>query len=176
MDDLEKNSIKQFNIWALWYDKRPLNYLEFYLANKAVIRVLNPRQNSSVLDIGFGTGILLKLLSRLNKNLKLSGIDISEEMLKKAKEKFADSPNVELGLGSARKLPFKDNAFEYVTCVHSFHHHPDSEQSLKEMKRVTKPGGKVLIFELGLDGIIRRSFYKIENKLNNEGNVHRYTK
>lgn len=176
MDDLEKNSINQFNKWALWYDKKPINYLEFYLANKAVIRSLNPKQNSSLLDIGFGTGILLHLLSCLNRNLKLFGIDISEEMYKKAKEKFASCSNVELTLGSAQKLPFKDDVFDYVTCVHSFHHHQDSEQSLEEMKRVTKPGGKVLIFELGLDGIIRRSFYRIENKRNNEGNVHRYTK
>ncbi|GAF88545.1 unnamed protein product, partial [marine sediment metagenome] len=99
----------------------------------------------SILDVGVGTGILIEQVLPKNKSAHLFGVDISPEMVKKAKRKFKGKNNVSIALGSASKLPHKDNSFEFVTCVNSFHHHPDSIQSLEEMKRVLKPGGKVIL-------------------------------
>jgi demethylmenaquinone methyltransferase/2-methoxy-6-polyprenyl-1,4-benzoquinol methylase len=178
MKNQEVSIKKEFNKWAKTYDVMPCNYCNFYFTNKKVISVLNPKTGSSFLDVGCGTGILLEQLAKLNKDLELSGLDLSEEMLSVARQKLEKYFNVNLRLGSVAKLPFKDNYFDYVTCVHSFHHHPDSLKSLKEMKRVLKPGGKLLLADVSLDGPFRSLFQVFEQRLfpKRESDIQRYTK
>lgn len=174
MHKIDKINVKEFNRWSKVYDF-PLNHLNFFLANKKLLQLLNPQKNKALLDVGCGTGILLEQL--VERDLKLFGLDISEDMLTAAKNKFSGK-NVQLTEGSALKMPFKNNSFDYVTCVHSFHHHPDSLQSLKEMKRVIKKGGKVAIMDNFLDGFLRTFFHNAERKFfpKREGNIRRYTK
>ena len=176
MEDLEKNSIGQFNSWAKTYDSPSIYHFFFTHSNKAIVRLLPPTREVSILDVGTGTGILIEQVLLKNKSAYLFGIDISPEMVKKAKRKFQGKNNVTIALGSANKLPYKDNSFEFVTCANSFHHHPDSIQSLKEMKRVLKPAGKVILSDGCLDGFPRQFVFKIENSNNKEGKVYWYTK
>jgi ubiquinone/menaquinone biosynthesis C-methylase UbiE len=176
MEDLENNSINQFNSWAKTYDNPSIRYVFFTQSNKAIVKLLPQTLEVSILDIGTGTGILIEQVLLKNKSAHLFGIDISPEMVKKAKRKFQGKNKVTIALGSANKLPYKDNSFEFVTCANSFHHHPDSMQSLKEIKRVLKPGGKVILSDGCLDGFPRRFIFKIENNINMEGKVYRYTK
>jgi len=176
MNDSEKHSIIQFNKWAQTYDKNFISYYHFYYLNKQVTKLLNPQRGSSVLDIGFGTGLLLDQLLRSDKDLRLYGLDISEEMYKKAEAKFSGNPRVNLTLGSANKLPYADGAFDYVTCVHSLHHHADTQQSLKEMYRVLKPGGKVVVIDPSIDGFLRKIFLKLSVFVHNEKGTRHYTK
>ncbi len=172
----EENTLLQFNKWANFYDT-PVNYLTFYLANRKLLRLLNLQKANSILDVGCGTGILLEQLLKTGNDLQLFGLDISDTMLTVAKKKFSGT-NVQLTLGSAIHMPFKDNSFDFVTCVHSFHHHPDTLQSLKEMKRVVKKGGKVIILDNFLDGIFRKGFHNLERKLfpEREKDIQRFTK
>lgn len=174
----EHNTAHQFNKWAQTYDSNILSYYFFYWLNKSILRFLKPQSGSSLLDVGFGSGILLRQITEADATMMLDGIDISDEMLKKAKRKFMGNPHVKLYLGSATKLPFKTNTFDYVTCVQSFHHHPDSLQSMKEMYRVLKPNGKLLINDTSLDGPIRLFIHKTEQFLypERESNIFRYTK
>lgn len=176
MEDLEKNSISQFNSWAKTYDSPSIHHFFFTRSNKAIVKLLPQILEVSILDVGTGTGILIEQVLLKNKSAHLSGVDISPEMVKKAKSKFQEKNNVMIALGSPNKLPYKDNSFEFLTCANSFHHHPDSIQSLKEMKRVLKPGGKVILSDGCLDGFPRQFVFKIENNINKEGKVHRYTK
>jgi len=176
MEDLEKNSIGQFNSWAKTYDNPSIRHVFFTRSNKAIVKLLPQTLEVSILDVGTGTGILIEQALLKNKSAHLFGIDISPEMVKKAKRKFQGKNNVTIALGSVSKLPYKDNSFEFVTCANSFHHHPDSIQSLKEIKRVLKPGGKVILSDGCLDGFPRQFVFKIENSINKEGKVYRYTK
>ncbi len=176
MEDLEKNSIIKFNSWAKTYDSPSIYNLFLTRSNKAIVRLLPQTLEVSILDVGVGTGILIEQMLLKNKSAHLFGIDISPEMIKKAKRKFKGKSNVTIALGSAGKLPHKDNSFEFVTCVNSFHHHPDSIMSLKEMERVLKPGGKVILSDGCLDGFFRHTVFKIENSNSKEGKVYRYTK
>ena len=176
MEDLEKNSISKFNSWAKTYDSSSIHHFFFTRSNKAIVGLLPPTKEISILDVGVGTGILIEQVLLKNKSAHLFGVDIPSEMVKKAKRKFQGKNNVTIVLGSANKLPYKDNSFEFVTCANSFHHHPDSIQSLEEMKRVLKPGGKVILSDGCLDGFLRQFVFKIENSNNKEGKVYRYTK
>ena len=176
MEDLEKNSIIKFNSWAKTYDNSSIYHSFLTRSNKAIVKLLPQTLEISILDVGVGTGILLEQILPNNKSAHLFGVDNSPEMVKKAKRKFKGKNNVTIALGSANKLPHKNNSFEFVTCVNSFHHHPDSIQSLKEIERVLKPGGKVILSDGCSDGFFRHTVFKIESSNSKEGKVYRYTK
>lgn len=174
MDQLEKNSIKEFSKWADNYDN-PFTSITFRQTNAKIVKLVDPKQNSSLLDIGCGSGILIKYLLNTNRRMKLYGLDITPKMVKVAKRKFINDPSVKITLGSAIHIPYKDGSFDYVTCASSFHHHPDPLKSIKEMVRVLKPGGKLLILDMCIEGILRKMLFKIENTYHNEGKVFRLT-
>lgn len=172
MHQLEKNSINQFTRWADNYDN-PFTSITFQQTNSQIIKLFNPNPNSSLLDVGCGSGILIQKLLALKRNMQLYGLDITPRMVEVAKRKFRNDPNVEITLGSAIKMPYEDNSFDFVTCASSFHHHPDPLLSVKEMVRVLKPGGKLLILDMCIEGFLRKLLFKIENIYHNEGKVFR---
>jgi len=137
MDEIEQSSIKQFNQWAKWFDSPIFSYWQFYLSNKKALHMLDIKNDSSLLDIGCGTGILLKQAANLQTNIKLYGLDISAGMIEKAKQKLGEKAH--LRIASANKLPYHDNTFDYVTCCTSLHHHQNTQKSISEMYRVVKP-------------------------------------
>jgi len=172
MKNLEENSIKEFDRWAKTYDNF-FNHLFFSYSNKKIASLIKTIKKISTLDVGSGTGILIEQLISKN-NIEIYGLDLSPEMVKASRKKFSKNKNVEITLGSAVKMPFKNNSFDYITCSHSFHHHPNSHQSLKEMYRVLKPQGKIIILDASRDGIIQRLFCKIIDIF--EGKVFHYSK
>jgi ubiquinone/menaquinone biosynthesis C-methylase UbiE len=174
MDKIEQHSIKQFTKWAKNYDN-PLTSLTFQQTNSKIVKLLNPKTNSSLLDVGCGSGILIKKLLLLNRNMKLYGLDITPKMVEITKMKFKNDLLVEITLGSAIKMPYKDNSFDYVTCASSFHHHPDPTLSIKEMVRVLKPGGRLIILDGCIEGIFRKTLSQLENIYHNEGKTYKLT-
>lgn len=99
-----------------------------------------------ILDVGAGTGVLSLLLAELGHNV--TGVDIAEEMLEKAREKFNKSrlPGSFM-VGDAENLPFADQSFDVVFNRHVVWSLPDPEKAFKEWKRVLKPGGKLIIID-----------------------------
>jgi len=173
MQKLEIDSIKQFDLWAKFHQ---FFYLPFLLSNKEIVKIVNPLKETSVLDIGCGWGILLKELSLINRKLRLYGIDISPKMVSVAKLKFSSTEKVEIQVGSADKLPYKNNSFEYVTCILSFHHHPDSLNSLREMFRVLKPNGRLFLLDPFKGGFIAKFMNIVNAIIFQEKDIHIYSK
>jgi demethylmenaquinone methyltransferase/2-methoxy-6-polyprenyl-1,4-benzoquinol methylase len=101
--------------------------------------------NKTVLDLACGTGEISHLIE--NKTKMTVGLDYSLSMLKVAKEKNKKTIFVQ---GDALNLPFKDNSFDLVTVSLGLRHFDDLEKSLKEIKRVLKPEGKVRILEVSI--------------------------
>lgn len=101
--------------------------------------------NEIILDVGCGYGRLLKLLSKNAK--RVVGIDFSESLLEHTKQNLAGKDNVELYLMRAERMDFDDERFDYVLCLYStFGNMPGIELDvLKEMKRVCKKGGEIII-------------------------------
>ena len=98
-------------------------------------KFLNQKYDA-ILDVACGTGRFFKLYSG-----KVYGIDISEDMLKQARKK---KPFF-LKKADAEKIPFKDEMFDIVNTSQFIKHTPNYEKVIKEMTRVAKKGGKLII-------------------------------
>ncbi len=116
---------------------------------KQAISLLKQDNPSEILDIATGTGDFAITALRLNPE-KVTGIDISEGMLevgrKKLREKGLDD-KIELLSGDSEGLPFTDNKFDAVIVAFGVRNFENLEKGLRDMWRVLKPGGKVVILE-----------------------------
>ncbi|MCX6788176.1 MAG: methyltransferase domain-containing protein [Candidatus Kaiserbacteria bacterium] len=98
-----------------------------------------------VLEVAAGTGISTEFLrNALPKEVSILATDISEDMLKFARSKRGDLPNVSYAVADALALPFEDNRFDVVACQFGVMFFPDKKKGLEEMLRVCMPGGTVL--------------------------------
>jgi phosphatidylethanolamine/phosphatidyl-N-methylethanolamine N-methyltransferase len=110
----------------------------------AAVRHLDVTPNDSVLEVGIGTGLNLPLYP---PTCRLTGIDLSEEMLDKAIERAQKlaMPNVTLKVMDATSLDFGDNEFDKAVATYTISAVPDPVAVLREMRRVVKPGGLLVI-------------------------------
>ena len=112
-----------------------------------------------ILEVGVGTGISLPDYARRNR---LVGVDLSEPMLRKAKERVAefDLTHVEgLAVMDAEQLAFPDGCFDVVVAQYVITAVPNPETTLDEFARVLKPGGEiVLVNHIGAEAGLRRAF------------------
>ena len=105
---------------------------------------LNVQTTDSILEIGFGTGRLVRKLAKKARDGFVAGVDPSELMLHKAEKRtrrFRKKGRVELVLGEASALPWPDERFDKAAALHCFHFWADPEHDLAEVRRVLKPGG-----------------------------------
>ena len=113
---------------------------------KAIAELPRPAR-ATALDIGCGSGVYTEELLRLG--YATTGMDLSEEMIASCKRRFAGLPNiapaVHLQVGDVEHLPFEDASFNLVLCVGVLGYLIDDEQAVRELVRVVKPGGHVVI-------------------------------
>ena len=105
---------------------------------------LDPKEGERILDVACGDGVLsLKIAERC---CDVCGIDISEDVIENAKH-FAEREGIpcEFKVGSAEDLPYLDEHFDKIICSSSLEHFKDDVKALKEIYRVLKPYGKVVL-------------------------------
>jgi ubiquinone/menaquinone biosynthesis C-methylase UbiE len=101
-----------------------------------------------VLDVGCGTGYLLRLLAeRYPQATELAGIDAAPSMIETA-EQAADDRRMRFTVGVAEQLPFPDGAFDLVVSTTSFDHWTDQQAGLGECARVLARGGHLMLADL----------------------------
>lgn len=108
-------------------------------------------RKGKLLDIGTGPGWLLAAIRKTAPRIELAGMDISPSMIDKAKENIHETQqyhDIDLLVGSASKLPYKDNSFDCVVSTGSIHHWKDIGKGLTEIHRVLKKNGHALIYDL----------------------------
>ncbi len=110
----------------------------------AAVEQLALQRGDCVLEVGIGTGLNLPLYPA---TCRLTGIDLSQEMLDKAVERVQTlaMPNVILKVMDATSLSFGDNEFDKVVATYTISAVPDPVAVLREMRRVVKPGGILVI-------------------------------
>lgn len=110
----------------------------------AAIKYLGITRGESVLEVGIGTGLNLPLYSA---DCHLTGIDLSQEMLDKAVERVETlaMPTVRLKVMDATSMDFGDNEFDKAVATYTISAVPDPVAVLREMRRVVKPGGTIVL-------------------------------
>jgi ubiquinone/menaquinone biosynthesis C-methylase UbiE len=105
------------------------------------------KRDARLLDIGCGTGRLLRQLSIAHPALRLFGVDMSPPYVRAARNLLADVPDASLAAENAESLPYRDACFEVLTSVYLFHELPRAARRrvVAEMKRVIVPGGLLVV-------------------------------
>lgn len=127
---------------------RAVDRFGFPAAYEALLRrVAGGEMPAAVLDCGAGTGALSQALIRvLPAPFALTAIDVSPRMLEQAEAALQGShANVTLRQADATILPFDDNTFDMVMTAHMLEHLTDPAVALREMVRVLKPGGRMVV-------------------------------
>jgi demethylmenaquinone methyltransferase / 2-methoxy-6-polyprenyl-1,4-benzoquinol methylase len=118
---------------------------------RATVRALELPTNGKALDLATGTADLAILTANLRKDVTVMGLDPSRNMLAVGQTKL-DAKNlatrIALVEGDAERLPFEAASYDGVTMAFGIRNVPDRAAALREMARVTKPGGRVCILEL----------------------------
>jgi ubiquinone/menaquinone biosynthesis C-methylase UbiE len=105
-------------------------------------------KDDTILDIGCGGGKTVNTLAKAATQGKIYGIDYSEDCVKvtsKINKRFIGAGRVEILHTSVTSLPFSDDSFDLVTAVEAYYFWPDLIENLKEIRRVLKPGGSLLL-------------------------------
>lgn len=142
MDQRKANTRAAFDRQAATYDRdmRGQHARSLY---PVLLEKLSQIPFQSALDLGCGTGELMKQLLQAAPHREVYGIDLSEKMLAVARAKLPEPAR--LLLGDSESLPFPENFFDVVYCNDSFHHYPAPHKVLAEVRRVLRPGGTFLM-------------------------------
>jgi ubiquinone/menaquinone biosynthesis C-methylase UbiE len=102
---------------------------------------MNVSPDARVLDIGCGSGWATRLLAEYAAAGRVTGIDISDEMIQLAREQSQSHPNVDFEVASAERLPFADDEYTHAFSMESLYYYRDLPKALGEIHRVMKAGG-----------------------------------
>lgn len=148
----------------------------YWQKRRDIIKLLPP-QAGRILDVGCGTGRFEEALLHYRNNSDISaiGIDMSSKSIEVAKSKQA-LENCEFLCGDAESLPFKDDSFDCCVLIEVIEHVSDKESTLRELKRVLKPHGKLVITTPNKRDIILRMYnllWNLEKKVTGQEMIHK---
>jgi SAM-dependent methyltransferase len=115
-------------------------------ALKLLVAASGAEADDLVLDVACGPGLVVAALAAVAR--QVVGLDLTPAMLDRARELTAGLTNVVFDQGEAAPLPYADASFDVVVSRFSFHHFQDPKSVLFEMRRVCKPGGRVVVCDL----------------------------
>ena len=146
------NDIMSFGVHRLWKEK--------------FIDWMNPRSNSTLIDVASGTGDIAKLFSKKNNNSsEIICIEPNLGMIKEGEANLKEFKNIKWVKAQAEKLPVKDNTFDFYSISYGIRNVTDINKSLSEAFRVLKPGGRFMCLEFSkIDNEILNFLYKQYSK------------
>jgi ubiquinone/menaquinone biosynthesis C-methylase UbiE len=113
-----------------------------------MVAFLEVQPAEQVLEIGFGPGVAIELLTRASPGVTVVGIDGSKEMVEQASARSAAAIRagaVDLRHGAVERMPFSDGAFGLAFAINSMQVWPDADAGLREIRRVLRAGGQVAL-------------------------------
>jgi len=143
----KEQNIKYYDVEAEVYDKNRYSTLAGHRVDtfhKNILEIFfseDLTHGDNILEMGCGTGRLLPYMAQ--KAYKITGIDISQGMLKVARKRLEEDGygDITLVLDDADSMPFPDNTFDAVYSILVINLIPDYLKAFKEVKRILKPGG-----------------------------------
>jgi ubiquinone/menaquinone biosynthesis C-methylase UbiE len=116
--------------------------------NSLMYETLSIRENDNVLEIGFGTGTLIKKIAALLDNGLVEGVDFSKPMVaiaQKKNRKHINNGKVKIHMGDFDEVLFDDNYFDKIFSVNSIYFWKKPDITISKICRILKPGGKLII-------------------------------
>jgi ubiquinone/menaquinone biosynthesis C-methylase UbiE len=148
---------REFTSWSRSYDRSILQWLLFGPSHRALIWRIGQLAAGAplkMLDVGCGTGVFAAKVRAELPNVNVWGVDLVSEMLVKGAPRWRlHQGHVFPVKGDSERLPFSSGTFDVVTCANSFHHYPHQDRAVAEMRRVLRPGGRLMIIDGYRDGL-----------------------
>jgi len=163
----EKEIKKFFDVMSidrnLEIESDPIGKYEQQMRQRAVVELLNPTKSELILDVGCGNARDIIVFG--SSGAESIGIDLSTGMIKEGRKDIAKIglEKIDLIVGNATNLPFKEETFDKISCSETIEHIPNYEDAITEMNRVLKRGGKLVITTPNwhsLYGLSRKIFTK----------------
>jgi ubiquinone/menaquinone biosynthesis C-methylase UbiE len=140
------NGRAHFNRWSETYERSLMQFFLFDPAHRGVLKRIPPGFIPTVLlDVGCGTGRLLRRMHARWPLATLIGVDLAEGMVAQAR---AQTPGAAILLAPAEQLPVRNGSVDLVTSTASFHHWSDQGQGVGEVMRVLRPGGFFILADM----------------------------
>jgi len=162
MTDITHNQriVEQFTRWAQPFAELPIHAEAGAMAQTIEACALTP--DAALLDVACGPGILACALAPHAR--QVTGIDITPAMIvqAQARQEAMALGNLAWQIGDASALPFADHSFDRVTTRYSFHHMQDPAAVLAEMKRVCRPGGRIIVIDATPSPETRKAYDAME--------------
>lgn len=152
-DDSKKNEVrKMFDNIAPSYD-----FLNHFLSarqdirwRKKAIRTVRAKPGDKIIDVATGTGDMAINLARTYSETQIHGVDIAPRMLEFARKKTAGKglqDRIVYSEADSENLPMPDNSFNHATVAFGVRNFENLEQGIREIHRVLKPGGRIVVLE-----------------------------
>lgn len=135
------------------------------LWRRRAVSLLSDVSHGDVLDIATGTGDLAILMARRLDGAAVTGLDLSEGMIEIGRRKVAEcglEDRISFLAGDCLHLPFADASFDCITCAYGVRNFENLAAGYREMRRVLRPGGRIVVLELSTPSSpIVKPFYKL---------------
>jgi len=151
---MHHHDVDRFGEWAPtyeqhWMQRRIMGPVQETVLEMAAAQVPRP---AAILDIGCGTGRLLRAVAARFPGARLEGVDAADGMIKQAIATLPAGLQIQFQQATAESLPFPDGSFDLVFSTMTFHHWSDQQTAIGEVRRVLAPGGRWLLADMVAKG------------------------
>jgi len=151
---MHHHDVDRFGEWAPtyeqhWMQRRIMGPVQETVLEMAAAQVPQP---AAILDIGCGTGRLLRAAAARFPAARLEGVDAAEGMIKQAAATLPAGLQIHFQQATAESLPFPDGSFDLVFSTMTFHHWSDQQKAVGEVRRVLAPGARRLLADMVAKG------------------------
>jgi ubiquinone/menaquinone biosynthesis C-methylase UbiE len=151
------HDVHRFDEWASSYERHFFQRLVFDPIHRTLLSVAvgEVPDARAILDVGCGTGRLLRAAEEAFPSASLEGVDAAEGMVREGEALLPAGSRIHLQHAVAENLPFRDGQFDLVFSTLTFHHWADQGAGIAEVGRVMAPDGRWLLADFVASGVMR---------------------